>query len=389
MLPAPGQLVADAIDASASGKRRGCNSKDKRFRWRVYDRKDADGLECMIDLQDDSAWPVLGTDPRASAVPTSPRTLTLDDKNRVVRDVSARVCGAVFADDEMVLALMRTLERRLRGTRCQAAVTGSTAVRAALVDLGCDAERISRVCPRDSDLDADVVAGSKDVDLVRAKIDSACADILSSHRMSEKIVRRVEDAGIGWAASRSNSVLICRHPGRDGAVVAVDVPRFEDACPRLPFSCLSASRNDTMDRGVVLHRIRLSGEVTVAEQKVRVSVPIFDIKSYVGYERDVKRMSIETASSTDRIPVPTPRHLCIELSSMLTRKYDNVDASKDGKRLNQLRELERQTRSRDRAPSQPIPVKHRADGQLDTPRVHLAHHSSGGMGVPVRHGHKA
>ena len=334
-LPKPSEITADAVrQADAGEKTCGACALDKRFKWRLLESyRSNDPMACFEDLCDDEVWPELdkgcGLDRNKSKGASQARRKRV---NVDLNEDTAKIRAEILHDDLVMRramdALSKRLDQRSMGDRAAAVVTGTTAVRYTLRTLNCSRRRIDDACPASADVDVDVrVDREEDHANVCAAVDAACADMANDTKLVRTIGKRVASADVRTCMANS-----CVYVPASKGTVRVDVPRLSDATPRIRFGHVSATRNDTLADGVILHRVR----VTCMIADTRVSVPFVDIKTYVASSA---RTSVE---QVDRhVRVPSARYLCVELSNLLTRKYDNVDASKDERRAFQLHLLER------------------------------------------------
>lgn len=370
--PAYDLVVADAraqVD-SDKGLGRGRCSLDRRFAWRLL-RANVPGLadECangLENLQDDSEWPALGTEASDRKV-REPGDLDVRRRRReILRERIASVRGAVLSNPAVTTRVLEILHARLRGTRARAVVTGTTAVRCALIKHGCPDEDVSIACPPDTDVDIDVCADSDEARYVACeRLNKACADILSDDVIANLVATAAASSGtILDRSSRTRSCVYVSRGSRhsegvtgdaieEGGALRVDVPSLGPRGGFLRFGCLYVTRNDTLDNGVVLYRLRLCGRVMPNDDRdedhdsggTRVHVPLMDIKTFVSTERPIATQRLPLARSCrETVSVPCDRHICVELSRLLTRYYDNVDVEKDEMRRMRLGLLERYIR---------------------------------------------
>ena len=362
-LPSPELIVADAASqASETSRTRGTCSLDRRFRWRsLQTPNSADHFACFDNLQDDNEWPELEavSSKSTSNTPQASRqrcTLTSDQTKAVISNVHS----TVLAQGRVLHRVSNALSARLQATGARAIVTGTTPIRCTLSSLKCKRTEVSAACPASSDLDIDVHAPHDQSDSlidIRKSIDAACADLLADGEFVRLVATGARMAKLDVENSRINS---CLYVPLDGSsppkTLGVDVPRFSESSPRLTFGCVSATRNDAMGNGVVLHRLRVTGWVDTDSGRTRITVPFVDIKSYMSPSTPIVTKTVPTQYNSQRhILVPGERHLCVELSRLLSRVYDNVDASKDTRRAHQLHLLERSVRGQDGCLSQSLP----------------------------------
>jgi hypothetical protein len=317
-------------------------------------------MNCFEDLRNDNDWPELDKKkpPVAAKTPDNmmathrPHALGPAEITRIVSQVHA----AISTRERVLRRVLDALRTRLDPIGARAIVTGTTAVRCTLASRGaCGATELAVACPASSDLDIDVPASDGDPAVlarIRKGLDAVCADLLADPAFVSIVTEGARKAHLDTEHGRVNSCVYV--PLNEGCsmspqcALGVDVPRFSETSPRLKFGCISATRNDTLDDGVVLYRLRVSGWIdTDGGGRARVTVPFVDIKSHVATRTC---MAINTVPINPKSPhsvlVPSDRDLCVELSRLLSRVYDHVDESKDDRRAQQLRLLERGVRGR-------------------------------------------
>lgn len=372
--PSPDRIVEDAIaQVEARALDRGRCSLDRRYAWRLLgEGRSTDRISCMHNLQNEEEWPSLCAQPTTNAAADDDDNNEEadndgdgDDRDGVSENVSHRrerlihhhtsqVRSAILNEANSTLRVFEILNKRLSHTGARPILAGTTAVRCALAKRGCSDEDLARACPVDTDVDIDVRTRTSRAHVeVCKRLNAACADILSDASLLGVVTSATEQLGFRTERSKTRSCLyvkirgVPRGPGVAERVLRVDVPSFDRSSPRLRFGALHFTKNDTLENGVVLYRLRLCGHVGSENgdgETIRVNVPLVDIKAYVSEEAPVTAQMVSLPVGRGLVCAPTDRHLCIELSKLLTRYYDNVDSDKDERRRLQLTLLERAIR---------------------------------------------
>jgi hypothetical protein len=189
-----------------------------------------------------------------------------------------------------------------------------------------------------SDLDVEVLCAPRDEAYAVTCVDEACAKLVRDRSTVGSVVDAVTGAGFGTDTCRKNSCIFA--PNGNGDLVAIEIPAFEGGA-RLPHSPLYVMRNDGIrcDRFRSLHRIRLC----VQNDGRRTTLPLMDVKV-----RTDGRGPKSTPRTVFSVPVrvPTLKASIDELEKLLLRRYDNVNASKNGVRRLRLQALQRVLNSR-------------------------------------------
>ena len=366
------EIIEHALTASQA-KSRGINKKDRRFRWHVL--RNSQGSACELPLADSAdvtQAPVTGQGDTVVGARQEERSIssgqdeagadeTVDttsgvDGSDVSQQESARpppdaADGARFAVPDLIAALFHDgglpraliasvqecVEARVGAKAC-IIVSGSTGSRITAMAAGASPSLVTKAFPI-SDLDVEVSVppstrqGAIAEDIIKKAalegIEAACSHIVGDTGLVDRVSQKLELFNLTNKGMRMNSRIYRRNT--KGALVSIDVPRFSPGGDRLQHSPIFATRNDTLPDGLVLHRIRIACCENGGEAVRRTSVPIMDIKTQVRTPTQlVKRMEWGL-----KISVPTPAAAVNELQRMLEREYDNVDASKDERRVAQ------------------------------------------------------
>ena len=321
-LPDPEDFVADALGQQlGSDKSSGRSSLDKRFRWKLLQGNAAGAGKSSVEECD---------------VPNLDYEAFLGDGfilNTVSKHLKAAVDASTHGEAKVV-------------------VTGSTGARlCAYQHPDRKAARLSHECISSafpvSDIDMEVRVPPSSADVVMAQavaaVDRVCARMIDDAILQMYVKRVCSAQSLDVDKCKTNSRIIthrlgtadqdaCQNTGEgadhdngQGRAISIDVPRFSRVAPRLHYTPLFATRNDTF-KGTILHRLRLSCSAAGR----RRSYPLVDIKTLRSDTSDVRYTSVPVFGT--EVTVPSLESMREEIRRLLAREYRNVDTSKDERR---------------------------------------------------------